>query len=165
VGVTPVEVKGHTGTVRFDGRTITIIRRGFVARATVGKGEKQIPLAHVTAVQFKPAGPMMNGFIQFTVGGSVERRSRFGRQSRDAIQDENSVAFHYAQRKAFEELRDVVQAALAEYHAAGDPREVRDRVAAATIPEQIKQLSELRDLGAITDTEFEAKKADLLTRM
>jgi hypothetical protein len=58
-----MQVKGHTGTVRFDGRMITILRTGFLARASVGKGEKQIPLSHVTAVQFKPAGPLVNGFI------------------------------------------------------------------------------------------------------
>ena len=37
--------------------------------------------------------------------------------------------------------------------------------AAAPIPEQIRQLAELRDRGAITDAEFEAKKAELLRRM
>jgi hypothetical protein len=67
-----IEVKGHTGTIRFDGRMITIVRKGVLARTTVGKGEKQIPLAHVTAVQFKPAGLMVNGYIAFTVGGGVE---------------------------------------------------------------------------------------------
>jgi hypothetical protein len=33
------------------------------------------------------------------------------------------------------------------------------------IPEQIKQLGELRDSGLLTDAEFEAKKAELLDRM
>src|SRR4051812_16627178 len=53
----PLEVKGHSGTVRFDGRVVVISRKGILARASVGKGEKQIPVAHLTAVQFKPAGP------------------------------------------------------------------------------------------------------------
>jgi len=33
------------------------------------------------------------------------------------------------------------------------------------IPDQIKRLAELRDSGAITDEEFERKKAELLDRM
>ncbi len=33
------------------------------------------------------------------------------------------------------------------------------------IPEQIKKLADLRDSGAVTDEEFEAKKKDLLGRM
>ena len=35
----------------------------------------------------------------------------------------------------------------------------------ASVPEQIQQLSDLRDRGAITAAEFEAKKAQLLERM
>lgn len=34
-----------------------------------------------------------------------------------------------------------------------------------SIPEQIKQLSELKDSGIITDTEFNQKKSELLSRM
>ena len=36
---------------------------------------------------------------------------------------------------------------------------------AANIPEQIKQLAELRESGVISPQEFEAKKAQLLERM
>jgi hypothetical protein len=50
-------VRGRNGTVTFDGATVVIARSGFVARATIGKGEKRIPLRHITAVQFKPRGP------------------------------------------------------------------------------------------------------------
>jgi hypothetical protein len=35
----------------------------------------------------------------------------------------------------------------------------------ATIPEQIEQLAALRDSGALTEAEFEAKKVELLARM
>jgi hypothetical protein len=31
--------------------------------------------------------------------------------------------------------------------------------------EQIKQLAQLRDIGAVTPAEFEAKKAELLARL
>ena len=133
-----LEVKGHSGTVIFDGRTIRISRKGFLARASVGKGEKQIPLAHLTAVQFKPAGPLINGYIQFTVPGGNESRSQFGSQTVDAVRDENSVVFHYQQRKKFEHLRDVVQAALAEYHDRPVAQAPAPTPASATIPEQIQ---------------------------
>ena len=35
----------------------------------------------------------------------------------------------------------------------------------ASIPEQIAELAKLRDQGAVTDAEFQAKKAELLSRM
>jgi hypothetical protein len=158
-----MEVKGHTGTVRFDGETVTILRKGALARMTVGKGEKQIPLANISAVQFKPAGPLVNGYIQFTVGGGIERRSSFGKQTVDAGRDENSVVFHHRQRKDFEQLRDAVQAALAAHHRAVAGGSVA--AAQATIPQQIEELAALRDSGAITDAEFETKKTELLSRM
>ena len=42
-----MEVKGVDGVVRFDGQTVTIIRKGILARATIGKGEKSIPVASI----------------------------------------------------------------------------------------------------------------------
>ena len=37
--------------------------------------------------------------------------------------------------------------------------------AASSIPEQIEQLARLRDIGALADDEFQAKKTELLSRM
>jgi hypothetical protein len=45
------EVQGRNGTVIFDGQFVTIQRTGFMARATLGKGEKRIPVASITAVE------------------------------------------------------------------------------------------------------------------
>lgn len=88
-----LQVKGHNGTISFDGTVVTIARTGFMARATIGKGEKRIPVRQITAVQFKPAGVLMNGYIAFTIGGGNEQRSRFGAQTYQAAQDENAVVF------------------------------------------------------------------------
>jgi nucleoside-diphosphate-sugar epimerase len=106
----------------------------------------------------------MNGFIRFTVTGGVERRSRFGHQTTDAARDENSVVFHYRQRNEFEHLRDVVQAAIADYHHPA-PTTAVEPPTNSDIPEQIKKLAALRDDGIITDAEFDAKKAELLSRL
>lgn len=155
------EVRGHNGTVILDDDFVTISRRGFLARASIGKGDKRILLSQITAVQFKPAGPVMNGFIQFTVGGGNESRSRFGSQTRSAVQDENSVIFWWAQRAEFEALRETVERAIAERH-----RPLPSTApASSSIPEQIGQLAALRDAGILTDDEFAAKKRDLLARL
>jgi hypothetical protein len=161
-----VEARGVNATIRFDGQTITILRGGPFGRS-VGKGDTHIPLAHLTAVQFKPAGRVVNGFIQFTVGDGNERRSQVGRQTIDPTRDENSVVFSYGQRKEFAGLRDAVQAALArprQPSAAVRP-DSTEPAAQPTIPEQIGQLAALRDKGALTEAEFQAKKTELLSRM
>lgn len=106
-----LQAKGTNGTLSFDGRTVMIDRKGPAARMLVGKGTKAIPLGSIVAVQWKPAG-LVAGAISFTVAGGVERRSKFGRQAIDAMQDENSVAFHRHRQAQFEQLRDAIQAAV-----------------------------------------------------
>lgn len=148
---TPLHVKGHTGEVEFDGTSVTITRPGMLARLSVGKGRKRIPISSITAVQFKPAGPFVNGFIAFTVGGGNESRSSFGRQTYDAVSDENSVVFWTKQQPGFERLRDAVEAAVTAPAGAGV-----DAVA------QLGELARLRDAGVVTTAEFEVAKARLL---
>jgi hypothetical protein len=155
-----VEAKGHNGTIVFDTDFVTITRKGFLARATIGKGDKRIPVASITAIQWKPAGAMVNGFIQFTLGGGNESRSKFGRQTSDAVNDENSVVFLKKQMPAFQVLREQVEDAIAQRGRPSSP------VAAVAGPlDQLKQLGELHDAGVVTDEEFEAKKMSILARM
>jgi hypothetical protein len=157
---TPTEARGRNGVVSFDGHFVTINRKGFLARATVGKGEKRIPLASISGVQFKPAGAMVNGFIQFTVPGGNERRSRFGHQSWDATKDENAVLFTKAQMPQFLALRGNIEQAIAARFAPQATTPV-----APNPVEQIQQLAALRDQGILTQEEFEAKKSELLSRV
>lgn len=155
-----MEIKGHGGTtVVFDGAGVTIKRTGFLSRATVGKGEKRLPIGSITAVQWKPAGGMVNGFIQFTVPGGVEKRSSFGRQTTDAAHDENSVVFTKKQMPDFAKLREAVQSAIeAQQQPSAAP-------SAPDVTDQLRKLGELRAAGVLTDTEFENKKAELLNRL
>jgi len=149
-----MQVKGHNGTISLDGTFVTIARTGFLARATIGKGEKRIPVGQISAVQFKRAGWAMNGFIQFTVAGGVERRSQFGSQTNSASHDENSVIFTRSQQPEFEQLRDAVEAAMV----APAP----SVAAAPDVVDQLRRLAELRDAGVVNSEEFETAKVRLL---
>lgn len=150
----PLQVTGHGGTiVTFDGASVTISRSGFLARATIGKGTKSIPLAQIAAVQFKPAGWLVNGFIQFTHAGGNEVRSQFGHQTATAARDENSIVFTTRQQPVFEELRAAIEKAMAA-PASG--------VAAVDPVDQLQRLVDLRASGAVSAQEFDALKARLL---
>jgi hypothetical protein len=149
----PLHVEGRNGQITFDGFYLTIHRKGFFARASIGKGEKRIPLSSITAVQWKPAGPMVNGFIQFTVPGGNESRSRSGHQTSDAGKDENSVLFTKQQMPAFEQLRGAVEQAISAAH------QPTQQVAASV---DIAHLAELHASGVLTDAEFTAAKAKTL---
>lgn len=111
-----IQAKGHTGIVGFDGTFVTISRTGLLARAAVGQGEKRIPIRQVTAVQWKPASRLYHGFIQFTLPGGNEIRSRSGKQTFDATHDENSVVFTRKQQESFQAVRDAIELAIADQY-------------------------------------------------
>lgn len=106
-------VKGVNGTVTFDGHWVSIARSGVTAKATVGGGTKQIAVKSISAVQLKPAG-MTRGYIQFTVPGGQERRSKgsVGGGATAAAKDENSVLFSRKQQAEFEALQRSVMTAI-----------------------------------------------------
>jgi len=109
-----IEARGQTGRIVFDDDMISIHRDSFVARGTVGRGVKAIPLASVSAVQFKPATRLFRGYIEFTVPGGVEVRSRAGSANAAAARNENAVVFLSRQNEAFEALYAAIMARLAE---------------------------------------------------
>jgi hypothetical protein len=155
-----IEAKGHNGTVKFDGNFVTISRTGALARMSVGKGDKRIPVASISAVQWKPPGAVMNGFIQFTLGGGNERRSKFGRQTSDAVSDENSVIVTKKQEDSFLALRAAVEDAIVHR---GQPQVVVAAAPHASKLDQLKQLGELRDAGVLSEEEFQAEKQRVMS--
>lgn len=152
-----------SGFVRFDGDFVHIQHSGGLSRLTVGKGAKRVPLQAITAIQIKPAGPVVAGYIQFTMGGAVEARSRFGRQSFDAVGDENSIMFSKREQPHFEVLRSTIEQAMAEARRPAVDRGVTQMP--VDLVGQLRGLAELRDAGVLTDAEFEQKKAEILRRM
>ncbi|GAA3207463.1 DUF4429 domain-containing protein [Dactylosporangium siamense] len=151
------EVRGRNGQIAFDGTYITILRRGLRARVSIGKGEKRIPLAAVVSVQWKPAGSLVNGFIQFETAGVGGTRSRAGSQTKQAGRDENSVIFTKAQMSAFAELRAAVERALAARH-----NVVPQQAAPVSVADELQKLVALARQGVLSQQEFEAQKARLL---
>lgn len=151
------EIKGVNGQATFDGQYLTITRKGFFARSIIGKGEKRLHISQISAVQWKPAGAVTNGFIQFTIPGGNERRSRFGSQTQDAVRDENSIVFNKKQMPDFEKLRAALDRAMAQHHAppaaAAAPTSVADELA---------KLGALVQQGILSQAEFQQAKARLL---
>lgn len=146
--------KGRNGQVETDKNGITISRKGLwgvILHAF--KGEKRIPYASISAIQFRPAGLFTVGYIQFTVLGGVEGRGALF----NAAKDENSVLFERGQQdKDFRKLRAMVEEACEEYRnpVVSSPN--------ASIADEIAKLADLRDRGALTDTEFLERKEHLL---
>jgi hypothetical protein len=154
---TTPRIEGVNGQVRFDGQFVIISRDGWRARSTIGKGEKRIPVASLASVQWKPAGGLVNGFIQFETAGQGGTRSRAGNQTVEAAKDENSVLFTKKQMPAFEQLRAAVDQAIAAQY---NPQP--QMAAPASLADELAKLVQLRDQGILSPAEFEAAKARLL---
>jgi len=108
-----ITATGRLGaSAHFDGHILTLTRSGY-SRGVTGKGTRHIPVAHVSAVEWKPADWIMDGFIRFVVAGAVARRGGFGSQSDRARFDEWAVPFWLTAQPEFERLRDAVNAAIA----------------------------------------------------
>lgn len=144
--------KGYNGTVEFDGQFVTIIRKGFFGRVSVGKGTKRIPVSQITAVQWKQPGAIMNGFIEFSLAGGNESKSTFGHQTVDAANNENAVIVTKKEAKDFEPLRAEIESAISASHGAG-------WVSSA---DELAKFAKLHDQGVISDAEFTAAKAKIL---
>jgi hypothetical protein len=157
-----MECKGINGTVAFDGTFVTIKRTGTLARMTVGKGDKRIPVAEITAVQWKPPGHLIRGFIAFTLAGGIENRSRVGKQTVDAAKDQNSVVIGHTQQAGFAELRKAIEAVIAARYAPAVPTPSTPETVLPDPAEQLRKLNELRDANLLTEEEFQAKRARIV---
>lgn len=135
-------LNGHTKVILVSDDAVTIIPRalyhGFI-------GEKRIPYASITAVQFKEAGGWLAGFIQFSIKGGIEWRGQVS-------QDENALQFNKALNIKFQALRDLVQQKMASASAPG----------AISAAEDLNKLAALRDQGILTEEEFAAQKTRIL---
>lgn len=142
---------GSNGSVELVGNSIIIRRKGFTNVLTQGvQGNKQVPLKSITAVQFRPAGSMMAGLIQFSIVGGREFRGGM----LEATKDENAVMFTREQEAAFAALRDTVQRYISQ----------PDRPTAGNgSANELERLSALHRAGHLTADEFADAKRQALS--
>jgi hypothetical protein len=154
--------KGVDGIVEFDGDLVTIKRR------TTIKGDKRIPVAQITAVQWKPRRRFGRGSITFTVPEDLEPQPFFGMRSVDAGRHENSVVVAKSHEAEFLELKRAVEDKMLVPHAspsAPTPSETTSVEAPDDLAARLRKLIELHDAGLLTDDEFATKRAAIIDRL
>lgn len=152
-----IQFKGYNGQIYVYEDHLVIERKGFLATAAAGfAGSKTIPFSAIQSVQFKDAGAMVNGYIQFAVLGGVEKRGGIT----NAVSDENSVVFTRKMQDGADRVRNYVEKAILNRENA--PVERSAPAEAPSVADEIKKFKDLLDMGAITQEEFDAKKKQLL---
>lgn len=143
--------------VTVDDTGVSIEQKGVLNALAVGlTGTKRIPFTSMMAVQFKPAGSILSGYLQFTIlGGNEAKGGVF-----QAAGDENTIMFARNEQDVANRLKELVDRKLHEARAgkAAAPPPVK------SVAEQIKEFKELLDMGAISQEEFDRKKAQLLAQ-
>ena len=148
-----MEVKGHNGSIVFDGKKIIIKRNGGVALLTQGfKGDKEIYIKQISSIQLKQAGLLTSGYIQFAFSGGKENKGGL----LDAGKDENTVIFTKKQQPDFLKLKEELEKAILNQNTSTTTIKNNSNL------EELEKLASLKDKGIITNEEFEIKKKELL---
>jgi hypothetical protein len=134
---------------------IIIKRKGIVGFLSQGlKGDKEILISSISSIQFKAAGVVTSGYIQFSFLGGQEAKGGIFQST----QDENSVLFTKAAQPQFEKLKALIEERR-KFSAYGQ--------ATSTVmssAEQLVALSKLRTEGLLSEDEFQSEKAKVLRR-
>ncbi|MGO1751833.1 MAG: DUF4429 domain-containing protein [Psychroflexus sp.] len=150
-----MEVKGQNGTVVVQDHSVIIRRSGLNVKLLGLRGDKEIMIKDIVAVQFKKPGMLTNGFIQFTFAGGNERKGG----TFNASTDENSVVFTKSKLRAFESVRDFINKKRNDILNNSNQGSFVNQ---DDVYNQIEKLADLRNKGLITTEEFDAKKKQLL---
>ena len=128
---------------------LTVEPRGFTNAVNKGLiGQKTYDLNNVSGVQYKKPG-FTTGYLQIVlIGGRDARNGVSG-----AVKDENSITFSKKEDHLILEIKEYIENYIHERSSGSST---------ASNLDEIRKLKELLDIGAITDEEFEAKKAQLL---
>ncbi|WP_229550423.1 DUF4429 domain-containing protein [Nostoc sp. CHAB 5836] len=103
------EIEGSNGQIRLIHNRIIISRKGATAFLTQGlKGDKEIPLSRITAMQFKRADALTKGYLQFSIQGGIESKGGVFA----AVTDENTIMFTELEQPEFEELKRYVNSVI-----------------------------------------------------
>jgi hypothetical protein len=97
--------------------------------------------------------PTANGVVM--VEAAFEERPQFAKAGHAKTKKYSKLA---------DEFLDALRASLGRL-GRFDTDSVSHQSSSADIPDQLKKLAELRDAGVLTNEEFDAKKAELLSRM
>jgi hypothetical protein len=132
---------------------VTITPQGVLGFLNKGiKGTKDIPFTSIVAVQFKEAGLVFNGYLQFTIpGGNESKGGIFA-----ATRDENTFMFHAKNNTLAKEIKEYIDGVVRRLRAP------QASTSAVSLPDELRKLAQLKEQGILTEQEFQAAKRRLI---
>ncbi len=169
-------LKGQMAYVRLHEGLIQIRRISLLADVTLGpiRGDKNIPIRTVQAVQYKPATAVVSGALEFVVAGDVSNTSSdqafngnilkavVGRRVARAVH-ENTITFGKSQEGEFREFYEKVLAAIGSWGNSSSVDSERPQgEGTSSLASELRQLGDLYSSGLLTEEEFRSAKSKLL---
>jgi hypothetical protein len=117
------------------------------------KGTKEIPYASIIAVQFKEAGVLFSGYLQFTIpGGNESRGGLFA-----AAEDENTFMFAGTNNNSkAKEIKEYIDQSIRK------ARTRQPQPPTTNLSDELQKLAGLKDQGVLSEDEFQAAKRKLI---
>ena len=151
--------KGGKSIIKINGNTLTISRPGLMSKMSLGfTGDKTIMINQISGVQIKKVG-LARGYIQFIMAGTKEVKSGIigGKIDENVVYSDSSFKKSNKQiNDDFEEIKKYIEDFNSNQNNTTEVQNVKSPV------EQVKELKELLDIGAISQEEFDKKKKELL---
>ena len=147
---------------------IIIIKAGFSSGAMFGQKAKSFLFEHITTVEVSCG--LIEGRIQVTTPGTIESAHGWRQifplnASIDANQAENVVTFTRDQKNKFQVAAEIIRNIIS---LKKKPQQIlQQQIIQQTesLPDMLKKIAELKELGIISEEEYQAKKKSLLERM
>ncbi|MBP3261508.1 SHOCT domain-containing protein [Pseudobutyrivibrio sp.] len=163
-------VKGINGTIYVYDDRVEIERAGFTAKMYINSGTKIFYYKDITAVDYKRV-TMSGGFIHFRTSGSVTSAPNLNLAAvltfdspewNAALRNENGVLFNKPRQA--DEVENVYNVIMQKWETAraasiSTGNTIVQEVSAA---DEIRKFKQLLDDGIISQSEFDAKKKQLL---
>lgn len=147
-----MELKGKNGQLELYEDKVILRRKGVLAKMTQGftTGDKTFYIRQITSMDLKLGGTFVNGYIQFTMGGSSDKQ----KGAFEAVNDENSIMFV----KKNNEIAKKVVAKIEELQ-----KELHKPQSSISGADELIKFKQLFDEGVITEEQFEKKKEEILS--
>lgn len=158
-----ISATGSDGTVTVDGDTVSIRRKGLMGKlqTATGNGDETFSLKNVAGIGFKSWSMVSGkGHLQFGLveaDGTAHYSDSF---LGNASHDKHTLVFGMSAQKDFEAIRDHCLPLIGGKAAFENAAQSSDQ-ATISKAEQLKRLTELKDLGVLTEEEFQREKAKL----
>jgi hypothetical protein len=144
---------------------VLVIKTGVMAGQTFGGKATSIDYRTIVGVEVR-TGFSQGEFEIIAASMQAPQRNR-NRDKVKVLESPNGVVFIKSNGSLFEKMAAKIREMTAASHGAGTAvnPQLTSPASGPSIPEQIRALSELHAAGILTDDEFSAKKAELLSRM